>query len=70
MFNFAQVTQWAVQAGAVIQCEQSLPQSILSALSVLLDTQARQAMQAKAAQFASAHTGATQAHLTLIEQHL
>ena len=65
MFNFEHATQLALQGGAVVQC--SSTRELMACLSELENTKHRQSLIEAGQRFAAAHTGATQAHLGLID---
>ena len=62
MFNFAEATRLAVEAGAAIQAADAAG-AIGEALSLLKDPQRRQAMAEAGRRFCDAHRGATERHV-------
>jgi 3-deoxy-D-manno-octulosonic-acid transferase len=69
MFNFAEATRLALEAGAAVQV--SAPaDAIREAMKLLSDAGAGKRMGAAGRRFCDAHRGATQKHLRLCEELL
>ncbi len=68
MFNFAHATTQALQADAIVQC-QTIAQ-LNGALDHLLHAPNRQVQVDNGLKFAKAHTGATQAHIALLNKYV
>jgi 3-deoxy-D-manno-octulosonic-acid transferase len=69
MFNFAEATRLALEAGAAIQAADAAG-AIRQAWRLLLNAEERKRMGAAGKQFCDAHRGATQKHLLLCEELL
>ena len=69
MFNFAEATRLALEAGAAVQAAEPAD-AIRQAMKILSDAQAGKSMGAAGRQFCDAHRGATQKHLRLCEELL
>jgi 3-deoxy-D-manno-octulosonic-acid transferase len=69
MFNFAEATRLAVQAGAAIQAPDA-PTALRQAVALLSDPAKRQAMAQAGKQLCEAHRGATGRHLAACRQLL
>jgi 3-deoxy-D-manno-octulosonic-acid transferase len=62
MFNFAEATRLALEAGAAVQAPGAAP-AIAEALRLLADAEARNRMGAAGRALCEAHRGATRKHL-------
>jgi len=62
MFNFAEATRLALEAGAAVQAENAAD-AIRMALQLLLNSKEQEKMGAAGKAFCEAHRGATQKHL-------
>jgi 3-deoxy-D-manno-octulosonic-acid transferase len=62
MFNFAEATRLALEAGAAVQAENAAD-AIRIALQLLLKSKEQEKMGAAGKAFCEAHRGATQKHL-------
>ena len=69
MFNFAEATRLALEAGAAIQAADARS-AVRAALALLADPAKRAAMGAAGAKLCQAHRGATQRHLEICRQTL
>jgi 3-deoxy-D-manno-octulosonic-acid transferase len=69
MFNFAEATRLAVEAGAAVQVADAR-EAIGVALSVLVDQERKKKMGASGRNLCEAHRGATQKHLQLCDELL
>ena len=69
MFNFAEATQAAVEAGAAVQARNA-PQAAQWAIELLGDAGRRERMARAGLEFCAAHRGATARHLALCERLL
>ena len=69
MFNFAEATRLALEAGAAVQATDAAS-AIREAMRILSDVEAGTRMGAAGSQFCDAHRGATQKHLLMCEELL
>ena len=69
MFNFAEATRLALEAGAAVQAADA-PDAMREALRLLADSTERKKMGAAGKALCEAHRGATQKHLAVCEELL
>lgn len=69
MFNFAEATRLALQAGAALQCEDA-PAALRAAMTLLRDERRRGQMREAGQQLCARHRGATERHLAVCRRLL
>jgi 3-deoxy-D-manno-octulosonic-acid transferase len=67
MFNFAEATRLALEAGAVLQAANAA-EAVKLAVSLLHDARLRRAMSAAGRKLCQTHRGATERHLKLLDE--
>jgi 3-deoxy-D-manno-octulosonic-acid transferase len=67
MFNFAEATRLALEAGAVLQAANAVD-AVKLAVSLLHDARLRRAMSAAGRKLCQTHRGATERHLKLLDE--
>jgi 3-deoxy-D-manno-octulosonic-acid transferase len=67
IFNFAEATRLALEAGAVLQAANAVD-AVKLAVSLLHDARLRRAMSAAGRKLCQTHRGATERHLKLLDE--